>query len=101
MAPRNARNSSSGIATSSSSSSHTWPETLATLRSIRPMIAWAVTLLPEPDSPTIASVFPRWTENETPSTAWTMPSSLGKRTTRSVTERYASLFRPMPSLMRA
>jgi hypothetical protein len=33
-----------------------------------------VTLLPQPDSPTIASVSPRATENETPSTARTTPS---------------------------
>ena len=57
---------------------------------MRPMIACAVTLLPEPDSPTIASVLPRATESETPSTAWTMPSSVGKRTTRFETERYGS-----------
>ena len=78
------------MSTSSSPSSHTSPETFATLRSIRPMIACAVTLLPDPDSPTMASVLPRSTENETPSTAWTIPSSLGKLTTRSETERYAS-----------
>ena len=51
------------------------------------MIAWAVTLFPEPDSPTIASVLPRSTESETPSTAWTRPSSVGNATGRSFTER--------------
>ena len=34
----------------------------------------AVTLLPQPDSPTIASVSPRLSENETPSTALTRPA---------------------------
>ena len=40
------------------------------------MIVRQVTLLPQPDSPTIASVLPFSTENETPSTAPTMPSSV-------------------------
>jgi len=39
------------------------------------MIDAAVTLLPDPDSPTIPRVSPRETWNETPSTARTMPSS--------------------------
>ena len=34
----------------------------------------AVTLLPQPDSPTIASVSPRSSENDTPSTALTRPA---------------------------
>ena len=34
----------------------------------------AVTLLPQPDSPTMASVSPRWSENDTPSTAFTRPA---------------------------
>ena len=37
-----------------------------------------MTLLPQPDSPTIPSVWLRSTVNETPSTAWTMPSSVLK-----------------------
>ena len=36
----------------------------------------AVTVLPEPDSPTTASVSPRSTVRSTPSTARTMPSSV-------------------------
>ena len=36
----------------------------------------AVTDLPEPDSPTIASTSPRLMSNDTPSTAWTKPSSV-------------------------
>ncbi len=48
-----------------------------------------MTLLPQPDSPTIASVSPRATENETPSTARTTPSRvknqvLSPSTSRSV-----------------
>ena len=41
-----------------------------------------VTLLPEPDSPTIPSVSPGSIANETPSTAWTKPSSVRKRVRR-------------------
>jgi hypothetical protein len=37
-----------------------------------------VTLLPQPDSPTMASVSPRPTENDTPSTARTTPSRVKK-----------------------
>ena len=37
-----------------------------------------VTLLPQPDSPTIPSVSPGSTANETPSTACTTPSSVSK-----------------------
>src|SRR5690606_25515542 len=50
-----------------------------------PMIAWAVTLLPEPDSPTIARVSPASTENDTPLTARAMPSRVRNSTRRSST----------------
>ena len=46
-----------------------------------------VTLFPEPDSPTTPSVWPGRTENETPSTALTMPSSVLKYVRRSRTSR--------------
>ena len=42
--------------------------------SSRRMIVIAVTLLPDPDSPTIPSVCPRPSEKLTPSTAGTVPS---------------------------
>ena len=42
------------------------------------MIVRQVTLLPEPDSPTMPSVLPSSTVNETPSTALTIPSSVLK-----------------------
>ena len=45
----------------------------------------AVTLLPEPDSPTIATVSPAATSNETRSTAVTCPRSVRKRVVRSRT----------------
>ena len=44
--------------------------------SIRPMTLRAVTLLPQPDSPTSPRVWPWATANETPSTAWTTPSAV-------------------------
>ena len=50
-----------------------------------------VTLLPEPDSPTMPSVSPRRSVNERPETALTMPSSVGNCTARSRTSRSSSL----------
>ena len=54
-----------------------WPETPAPR--VRPMMVWVATLLPDPDSPTMPSVWPGSTLNETPRTAWTMPSSVLER----------------------
>src|SRR5580700_7539265 len=53
---------------------------------IRRITASEETLLPEPDSPTIPSVFPASTENERPFTARTMPSSVRNVTSRFFTE---------------
>src|SRR5829696_1431814 len=55
----------------------------------RPMMARLVTLLPEPDSPTIPRVWPRSSEKLTPSTALTTPSSVSKWTRRSRTSSSA------------
>ena len=63
------------------------PEISAYFESVRPMTVSELTLLPDPDSPTIPSVSPGWTVNETPSTALTMPSSVLKWTRRSLTSR--------------
>jgi len=57
-----------------------------------PRMVRQVTLLPQPDSPTIASVLPFSTENETPSTAPTMPSSVRNCVFRSRTSRSATPF---------
>src|SRR5262245_25718941 len=57
---------------------------------IRPRSASVETLLPEPDSPTIPTVSPGKMSYETPSTAWTIPSSGLNSTTRSVIERIGS-----------
>src|SRR5437764_7109082 len=48
-----------------------------------------VTLLPDPDSPTMPRVLPRSTVNDSPSTALTTPSSVGKWMRRSRTSRKA------------
>ena len=53
------------------------------LRGLRPMIVRQVTLLPQPDSPTIPRVLPFSIEKETPSTALTIPSSVRKWVLRS------------------
>src|ERR1700750_2812155 len=54
---------------------------------MRRMTDIAVTLLPEPDSPTMPSTSPARTVNETPSTARISPSSVRKDTRRSRTSR--------------
>src|SRR5690606_27574394 len=46
-------------------------------------------LLPEPDSPTMPSVSPRSRSNDRRLTAWTSPSGVAKRTSRSLTSRIA------------
>src|SRR5256714_2806509 len=55
----------------------------------KPMIVRQVTLLPEPDSPTMPSVWPFSTEKLTPSTAFTIPSSVRKWVLRSLTSSRA------------
>ena len=61
------------------------PDVTVFWRGFSPMIERQVTLLPQPDSPTIASVLPFSTENDSPSTAWTTPSSVLKDVFRSRT----------------
>src|SRR5215831_19081217 len=57
-----------------------------------------VTLLPDPDSPTMPSVSPSDTVNETPSTALTTPSSVRKLTLRLRTSSSGSaITAPSPS----
>ena len=52
---------------------------------VSPSSVWVSTVLPLPDSPTMPSVRPLSTLNDTPRTAWTTPSAVGKLTRRSVT----------------
>src|SRR5437762_2053754 len=68
----------------------TSPSMVACWRVTRPITVSELTDLPEPDSPTIPSVSPGWTEYDTPSTALTRPSSVGKCTRRSLTSRSGS-----------
>ena len=57
---------------------------------LSPMIVRQVTLLPQPDSPTIPSVWPFSTVKLTPSTARTTPSSVRKDVLRSLTSSRAT-----------
>ncbi len=68
----------------------TSPDISAYFESVRPMTVSELTLLPEPDSPTMPSVSPGCTLYDTPSTAFTMPSSVLKWTRRSLTSRSGS-----------
>jgi len=52
------------------------PDWTRPARGRSPSSAMAVTLLPQPDSPTIPSVSPGAMSNETPLTAWTIPRSV-------------------------
>ena len=61
------------------------PRSAVFLSRVSPSSVIAVTLLPEPDSPTIPSTSPRSSSKSTPSTAWTMPSSVANRTLRPFT----------------
>ena len=63
----------------------TSPLEIVLIFGLRPMIVRQVTLLPQPDSPTIPRVWPFSTEKLTPSTALTMPSSVRKCVLRSRT----------------
>src|SRR5215469_15084996 len=56
-------------------------------RGINPMIESAVTLLPQPDSPTMPSVRPGLSEKLTPSTARNSPLSVSKYVARFLTSR--------------
>src|SRR5262249_20793996 len=60
-----------------------------------------VTLLPDPDSPTIPTTSPSPTVNETPSTARTIPSSVRNETWRSLTSSRGSAGISGPTLCRA
>src|SRR5436190_17142144 len=77
--PRILRISASGSASRSRPSNSTRPSTVRPGGdAIKRRIDSDVTLLPQPDSPTMQSVSPRPTENETPSTARTTPSRVKK-----------------------
>src|ERR1044072_2550238 len=73
--------------TSSSPSSRPEPESAALGELVRPTIVCAATLLPAPDSPTIATTSPAPSSNETPSTACRTPRSVLNETFRTAPER--------------
>src|SRR5215469_1768232 len=81
--------SPSRMLTSSLPSNQISPETCAEEPLCRPRMAWLVTDLPEPDSPTMPRIWPRARSNDRPSTALTRPSVVGKCTRRSRTDRNA------------
>ena len=54
------------------------PPVMAPLRGSRPMIAWLMTDLPEPDSPTRATVLPGGMRRLTPLTTSLLASSMRK-----------------------
>ena len=57
---------------------------------VRPISVITVTDFPEPDSPTMATVSPRLSVNETPLTARSRPSSVANETSRSSTSSSCS-----------
>src|SRR6266550_2765153 len=59
------------------------PEMFVVGDRVRPRMVMLATLFPQPDSPTIPSVWPRSTAKDAPSTAFTTPSSVSKWTLRS------------------
>src|SRR5256714_11811330 len=88
--PRIERSSLSLAVRSSRPSKITSPEMRAFFCRVSPITVRLETLLPEPDSPTMPSALPRSTSYETPSTAFTTPSSVSKWTVRSRTLRRGS-----------
>ena len=78
FAPRMLRISSSGSFRRSWPRKNTSPLMRASFLVTSPITVRKLTLLPEPDSPTTPRVSPGETVNETPSTALTRPSSVGK-----------------------
>src|SRR4051812_7537516 len=85
--PRRRRISSSLSLRRSVPSSRISPLTMALVLRCRPRMAELETDLPEPDSPTIPRVLPFSRLNERPSVALTTPSTVGKWTLRSRTDR--------------
>jgi len=57
----------------------------------------AVTDLPQPDSPTMPSVSPAASSNDTPSTARTTPSRVKNCVLRSLTSSSSGKWSPLPS----
>ena len=89
--PRMARTSASGIVSRSRPWNSMLPLTVALgTMPVRPMMALAVTLLPQPLSPTRPTSSPGATSKLTRFTAWTVPSWDAKSTVRSVSRSSVS-----------
>src|SRR5450759_3725025 len=86
-APRTRRRVAASAPISSAPSKTAEPEIRAPR--VRPVIVWVATLLPDPDSPTIAKVVPLATSNDSPRTARTTPSGVSNSTWRSRTSSSA------------
>ena len=86
-APRISRSASSLRCTMSRPRKLIGPSTMRAGSSSRRMMDFAVTLLPEPDSPTMPSVSPGRSVKLTPSTARTTPASVKNQVCRSSTWR--------------
>src|SRR5712692_5269020 len=67
----------------------------------RPTIILAIVVLPEPDSPTIASEPPSGSENDTSSTATVLPKSLRSPSTMSTGSAMHGHLQPAPKLLGA
>src|SRR5437762_1234182 len=87
--PRSSRSRSCGMVSRFSPLKSACPVVRDLRRSLRPMIVRHVTLLPEPDSPTIPSVRPLSMVKLTPSTARTTPSPVTNSVVRSLTSSSA------------
>ncbi len=88
--PRTRRYSESLMPVRALPASRTSPSVMRPGGSISPMIARPVTLLPEPDSPTTATVSPAATENETRCTACTAAGNRPNSTRRPSTSSAAT-----------
>src|ERR687897_3669008 len=87
--PRTDRSSRSLICSRSRPSNSAVPPVTLPARAKIPSNASDVTLLPQPDSPTIPSVSPGAMSNEMPLTAWIVPRRVQNSTRRSRTDRRA------------
>ena len=80
--PRRARSLAGVAFRTSSPCSSTWPALASSSRGSSPMTDWAVTDLPEPNSPTTHTISPGPTERETSSTALMRSEPAGSPTVR-------------------
>ena len=96
--PRSACSSAAGRPTSSRPSKRIEPAATRPGGRTRPMMDSDVTLLPQPDSPTMASVRPASTLKSMPSTAAKLPWSVANSVRRPVTSSSAIVFSPPPGV---